>query len=69
MKEKAHREHYIDFKLRKMHVANTANANMKLYIQNRTSFLYLMYICQVIFSAQLYAAYLCYFLTPELTLN
>ena len=56
MKEKAHREHYIDFKLWKMHVANTTNANMKLYIQNRPSFYCLMYICQVIFSAQLYAA-------------
>ena len=31
-------EYYIDFKRRKMRVANTKNANMKLYIQDCTSF-------------------------------
>ena len=38
MKENARYEYYIGFKWMKMHAANTENANMKLYIQNRTSF-------------------------------
>ena len=57
MKENACTKHHIDFKLRKMRVANTTNANMKLYIQDRTSFYYLTYIRQANFSAQLHAAY------------
>ena len=40
-----------------MRVANTANANMKLYVQDRTSFSYLTYIRQENFSAQSYAEY------------
>ena len=57
MKENARHEHYIDFKWRKIPVANTANANMKLYIQDCTSFKYLTYIRQENFSAKSYAAY------------
>ena len=33
MKDNARHEYYIDFKWREMRVANTMNANMKLYIQ------------------------------------
>ena len=38
MKENARHEYYIDFKWKKMRIANTANVNMKLYVQDRTSF-------------------------------
>ena len=55
MKENARHEHDIDFKWRKMRVANTVKANMELYVQDCTSFKYLTYICQVNFSTQLYA--------------
>ena len=38
MEKNARREHYQGFKWRKMHVANTTNASMKLYVQDPTSF-------------------------------
>ena len=38
MKGNARYEHYIDFKLRKMRVANIMNTNMKLYVPDHTSF-------------------------------
>ena len=57
MKENARHEHYIGFKGRKMNATNTMDANMKLYVQDRTSFYYLMYIRQVNFSVQSYTAY------------
>ena len=38
MKENARHEHHIDSKWSKMCVANRTNANMKLYIQDHSSF-------------------------------
>ena len=38
VKENTRHEHYIGFKRRKMRFANTTNMNMKLYVQDRTSF-------------------------------